>query len=117
MKTSRRKDFNLTRSFIQGATTAYQILVAGTVPAGKMWYITTISAYNETGPTVRVEVYVNHGGTKYRFKRGRDLPKATFLEFTGDLWLDEGESLEAYFYRCAIDDGVHVIALGGVITK
>ena len=95
------------------ATEMYLTLTETAVPAGKIWKITNMVAYNQTGHSE----YIKAGITPLFSKMVVDIPKLSSLQWNGEIWLDEGDTLSAYFHGITIGDNCELLYNGIQMNK
>ncbi|MCK4297882.1 MAG: hypothetical protein KAX80_00030 [Planctomycetes bacterium] len=92
-------------------------LAATTVPAGEVWVVTSVLAINTVTVCSSIYLYAIDGADEAAFRRG-DTPSITAgLSWSGHLYLEAGDRVNATFMGCALHDRIYLQTLGYKMTK
>lgn len=81
------------------AANACTLLSTG-VTAGKIWIVTSIIAYNNSGTVERIQISRLANAIPYMVNSKATLVKWQSVDFHGILVLDDGEKIQATFENC-----------------
>jgi len=86
-------------------------------PAGEIWCVTNITAYDRTSPTTEHRFQLNHNGVRYGF--GHEA--AAFAAYDasywgGQRWLDPDDTVRTYFIGSLLGDTCDVVLTGYIMT-
>ena len=96
------------------ASDSYATINGDAVPAGKLWKITNVVAYNEDGYASYILFGIGGVGLS---KKENELPPGVLMEWNGELWLDETEYIKTYYHGITSGDSCHVFYRGTQINK
>jgi len=94
------------------ASAGSNALNGSVVPAGEVWVVTTVMAYNaDTNPS-EIYIGINDGVTNHLLNRvlspGVDVP----VQWSGQAYLETGDKIKAYFGGCALNDDLYAFFNG-----
>uniref|UniRef100_A0A6M3IEE6 Uncharacterized protein n=1 Tax=viral metagenome TaxID=1070528 RepID=A0A6M3IEE6_9ZZZZ len=82
------------------------------VPAGKLWVITNVSAFNTITVMTRIDLYIRRGVTDYFIANLLSPPIRQDINYRGKLYLKAGDVVRAGFILCANGDDVYLTIHG-----
>lgn len=86
------------------------------VPAGQLWIITNVLAYNSTTVCSRIDIYKKDNGTVYYLNKLLTPPALQGVSWQGLAFLNPGDSLRAGYYDCLTGDFIALDVLGYKMT-
>lgn len=88
-----------------------------TVPAGEIWVVTAVAAFDNTSPVTRIDLYNLHDGVVVLFESvTRAFVAAEPLTWSGKVTLDFGDAIRAYFVGGLAGDTCHIHVCGYRMT-
>ena len=92
------------------------VLDSSAVPAGKMWVITAITAYNNDANMTRLELGKLTGGGNYRLKLKKDPIQYDGIDWQGSVVLKAGDKIRSIHDGGAADNTIKLYIVGYEIT-
>jgi hypothetical protein len=85
------------------------VLTSDTVPAGEIWNLQSIRAYNANNAPSAIVLYMSDGSADYYLNFTLSIGANVSLIWTGKFTMAPGEVLKAYFGGCTAGDDIHLI--------
>jgi len=87
------------------------------VPAGQIWKVTGVAAYLGPRASTRFSLMNFHNAVAYAFHADyRTIAAAEICSWSGEQWLDPGDTICAYFTGAVAADGAGIWLTGHVMT-
>lgn len=87
-------------------------LVGATVPAGEVWVVTSIIAYNTTSANSFLSIIIYNGVTNYNLTRKKDAVANVVEQWIGNVYLEEDDRVRIAFDGCTLNDDLYAFILG-----
>lgn len=98
-----------TETVTQKATAGTNILVGTAVPAGEIWIVQSVSAFNGTSATTRVALYASINGNDVALAQaGAGVAALINTIWTGSIVLSEGDTVRAALAGCTLNDDIYL---------
>jgi len=94
------------------AAAGTNVLSLTSVPAGEVWRVASIAAFDGSSNITTLILSLGLGGTTHYLASQPITAAGQLVLWTGDVTLKEGDSIVATFYGCVLNDDLFLSACG-----
>ena len=98
------------------AAAGWNDLAIAAVPAGEVWCITNIMAYDQNNAPTQLRFDILSGGVQYHLARWGATALDIGQNLQGQWYLGEGDQISATFAGCVLNDDLYLHAVGYRMT-